>query len=143
MTHRIAISAATFGALVLLLGACNDDDQMTRPSCASVEADAGPDVAGTYRYTGSLRGTITLEQAGNTVRLVNTTYDNADDRPLIGEGTLTGNALVMRLVPENGDTDYEAEVRFVFDATGERFCVEFTDTNGDRGGLGSYIGRRQ
>jgi hypothetical protein len=108
-----------------------------------VDADAGPSVAGTYRYYGSLRGTITLEQAGSTVRLVDTVYDNADDRPLVGAGMLAGNVLEMHMVPENGDTDYEADVRFVFDATGDGFCVEFTDTNGDQGALGSYVGRRQ
>ena len=107
-----------------------------------MDADAGPSALGTYRYTGSLRGTITLAQNGNTVRLVNTTYDNADDRPLVGEGLLAGNELRMRMVPENGDTDYEAEVRFVFDGAGDRFCVEFSDTNDDRGGLGSYVGQR-
>jgi hypothetical protein len=130
-------------AVGLLAVACNGDDDPRGPSCTAVDADAGPNVAGTYRYAGALRGTITLEQTGNTVRLIKTFYDNADDRPLIGEGTLAGNELRMRMIPENGDTDYEAQVRFVFDAIGDRFCVEFSDTNDDRGGLGSYVGRRE
>ena len=91
----------------------------------------------------TLRGSITLEHQASTVRLVNTTYDNADDRPLVGQGTLQANEVDMMLVPENGDTDYRALVRFVFDATGDQFCVQCSDTNDDRGALGSYTGRRQ
>jgi hypothetical protein len=139
---KLASAVCVLGAIALL-GACEGDDDPRGPSCAAVDGDAGLSVAGSYRYFGPLRGTITLDQTGNTVRLVNTTYDNADDRPLIGEGTLAGNELRMRMVPENGDTDYTADVRFVFEATGDRFCVEFSDTNDDRGGLGSYVGRRE
>jgi hypothetical protein len=142
VTDRLTISTCVLAALGALFAGCNDDDPRNRPSCSDVLADAGPNVAGTYRYAGPLRGTIALEQTGTTVRLVKTTYDNADDRPLVGEGTLSGNELRMRMVPENGDTDYEAQVRFVFDRAGDGFCVEFSDTNDDRGGLGSYVGRR-
>ncbi len=47
------------------------------------------------------------------------------------------------MVTENGDTNYTADVRFVFDATRRSILRGFSDTNGDRGGLGSYVGRRQ
>ena len=110
--------------------------------CAERTPDASVDVGGTYRYAGALRGTIRLEQTGGTARIVNTTYENANDRPLVGTGSLAGNVFDVRLVPENGDTDYEAEVTFVFAEGGDTFCVEFSDTNGDRGPLGSYTGRR-
>jgi hypothetical protein len=145
VTGRPASVAWTFGAPALLVLACSggNESPRTRPWCPTAESAAAPDVAGTYRYLGPLRGSITLEQTGTLVRLVDTTYDNADDRPLIGEGTLEGNVLQMRMVPENGETDYDALVNFVFDATGDRFCVQFSDTNGDRGALGSYTGRRQ
>jgi hypothetical protein len=107
-----------------------------------------PAVAGTFRYQGSsfaffLIGTITFEQSGDTVRVTQVTYDNSNDRPLVGEGTLHGNQLDILLVPENGDTDFEADVTFVFSADGSTFDVSFSDTNGDNGGLGSYQGTRQ
>lgn len=56
---------------------------------------------------------------------------------------LDGNLLEVSLVPINGDTDYAADVRLLFDATGDGFCLlEFTDTNDDHGGEGSYTGVR-
>lgn len=106
------------------------------------DASAAVSVAGTYRFFGHLRGTIELEQTGTTVSLVKTTYENADDRPVVGSGELVGNVLDVVLVPENGDTNYSADVRFVFSAGGDEFCVSFSDTNGDEGRLGSYTGWR-
>jgi hypothetical protein len=128
----------------LALGAasCADTQPRAGPVCANADAGVSVQASGTYRYFGALRGTITLEQTGTEVRVVNTTYDNAKDRPLLGGGTLVGNVLEARLVPENGDTDYQALVTFVFDEGGDSFCVAFSDTNGDRGGLGTYIGQR-
>jgi hypothetical protein len=123
--------------------ACSERRGEQPPVCAAADAGATVDVSGTYRYFGALRGTITLEQRGADVQIVNTTYENADDRPLVGGGTLVGNTLEARLVPENGDTDYEALVTIVFDNGGDTFCVAFSDTNDDRGPLGSYIGQRR
>jgi hypothetical protein len=141
-SHTLAL-----GALLGIFCACSDRNEPSPPpgpSCAEIDPSAAPrNVGGNYRYLGELRGLITLEQADSTVRLVKTTYDNADDRPLVGEGTLHGNFLDMLLVPENGDPDYKALVRFVFDETSDRFCVQFSDTNDDHGPLGSYTGTRQ
>jgi hypothetical protein len=104
-------------------------------------------VAGTYDYAGTfghfLRGTVTFEQAGEMVRVVNVTYENANDRPLVGEAMLEGDRLEIVLVPENGDTDFHADVTFVFSADGDNFSVAFSDTNGDTGILGSYLGTRR
>ncbi len=114
--------------------------------CANSNPAASIDVSGLYRYSASdlfnLSGTIELAQEGQTVRVVNTTYDFGNDRALEGEGTLVGNTLAIQLVPRNGDTNYRADVQFVFGADGDEFCVGFTDTNGDAGDNGSYIGRR-
>lgn len=113
--------------------------------CAAPNGEASIDVAGVYRYsspTFQLAGTITLEQEGEVVRVVNTTYDFEDDRALMGEARLQGNLLDITLVPINGDTDYRANVRFTFSLDGDRFCVEFSDTNGDSGEQGSYTGVR-
>ena len=104
------------------------------------------DVTGTYRYSGvaplSLSGTITFEQTGRRVLLVNTTYDLGGNRPLVGEANLDDNVLQMALIPENGDTDYRADVTFVFSDDGKQFCVAFRDTNNDSGSLGSFRGER-
>ena len=89
-----------------------------------------------------LRGTITFEQDGTRVRVTDTTYENAFDRALEGEGTLEGNRLLITLVPRNGETDYSAEVLFLFGDEGATFCVEFDDTNGDAGPMGTYRGER-
>ncbi len=89
-----------------------------------------------------MSGTITFAQEGDTVRVVNTTYDFGSDRALEGEAQLQGNTLLITLVPRNGDTDYRADVTFVFSGDGDEFCVSFSDTNGDAGELGSFVGVR-
>ena len=145
-SSSVSWSSKTLGlaALLCIFGGCSDQNRTRAgPSCSEPDPSVTLNVAGSYRYAGALRGSITLEQTASTVRLVKTTYDNADDRPLVGEGTLQGNVLDMLLVPENGDTDYQALVRFVFDEPGDRFCVQFSDTNDDHGALGSYVGTRQ
>lgn len=134
--------------MVTATWACDDE----RPSyladtCQGEDSNALVEVTGLYRYTSSrfsLWGTISFDQAGTHVRVTNTTYDSADDRPLVGEGDLRGNRLDMTLVPANGDTDYQADVGFLFDPDRRAFCVlGFSDTNGDVGGPGSYVGEPQ
>jgi hypothetical protein len=125
------------------LAGCSSDPAAPAPAVIGT-----PHVAGTFRYQGGatgffLRGTITFEQEDDTVRVVEVTYDNANDRRLVGEADLHDNVLDIVLVPENGDTDFEADCKFVFSADGSRFDVEFSDTNGDAGPLGSYTGTRQ
>lgn len=110
-------------------------------------ASAGLDVNGKYRYRGAepfffLNGTITLEQDGDVVRVTETTYDSGSNRPLVGQGRLIGSTLPIVLVPENGDTDYQADVVFVFRDGGDTFAVSFSDTNDDTGGLGSFVAER-
>ncbi len=111
-------------------------------------------VAGTFRYTGQgesatgatfvLSGTITFEQQGNQVRISDSTYDFAGLRPVAGDFTeLQGNRLVAVLTPINGDTDYVADVTFIFTADGNEFSVGYQDTSGDHGELGSFRGVRQ
>jgi hypothetical protein len=135
--------------LLALVAACTSDAD---PEVAAWDCEeqplAAPDVNGVYRYEGSgppyfLRGTITFEQTGATVRVLDTTYDNAADRALEGQGTLVGNRLDILLVPRNGDPDYEAEITFLFSPDGDFFCCAFSDTNSDAGPLGSYRGERQ
>ena len=113
-------------------------------------ADPGAmlDVTGTFDFAGTsfafgLRGTITFSQTGSSVDVTDTTYSNSPDRALMGTGTLVGNTLAIMLVPQNGDTDYEAEITFRFGDGGDTFWVAFSDTNNDVGSLGSYIGRRR
>ena len=139
----VGIGVGLVATAVLGLLSCNGDDPASGPGCAEPDPSAAVDVNGTYRYVGALRGTITLVQTGNTVELTNTTYENADDRPVVGSADLDGNVLDIVLVPENGDPDYRADVRFVFDNGGDTFCVSFSDTNDDVGGLGSYTGVKQ
>ena len=129
--------------VALLLAGCP-----SAPAAPALASVGTPNVAGTFRYQGGatgffLRGSITFEQEDSTVRIVEVTYDNANDRPLVGEAALDGNVLDIVLVPDNGDTDFEADCKFVFSADGSRFDVEFSDTNGDNGPLGSYVGTRQ
>ncbi|MDH3590942.1 MAG: hypothetical protein OER88_03635 [Planctomycetota bacterium] len=117
------------------------------------EGDPNPppvNVAGLFDYDGfapplpfALRGTITFEQVGDLVRVVNVTYANANDRPLVGEATLNGRQLDIVLVPENGQTDFRADVTFIFSEDGNSFEVAFSDTNGDMGDLGDYVGTRR
>lgn len=115
-------------------------------TCPDEDPSASVDVAGVFRYFGErplmLSGTITFEQEGNLVRVIDTTYDFSGDRRLMGEAVLQGNRLTIQLVPRNGDTDYRADVTFLFNKDGDEFCVEFSDTNGDTGGMGSYRGYR-
>ncbi len=135
-------------ALPLLLGTCNSSEDSTAlPAGCEVLLTPVANVTGTYRYSSStgyfLEGTVTFEQTGTTVRCTRTTYDNANDRELMGEGTLVGNRLDIRLVPINGDLDFSADVTFLFSPDGNRWCCSFADTNGDTGPLGSYEGVRE
>ncbi|MEE9296728.1 MAG: hypothetical protein V3W34_17430 [Phycisphaerae bacterium] len=114
--------------------------------CTPQDETAAPDVSGVFRYAAaegfSLSGTIVFAQQGDTVRVLDTTYDFGTDRALQGEAQLEGNTLDIQLFPRNGDTDYRADVIFVFSDDGNEFCVAFSDTNGDRGDLGSFVGVR-
>ena len=123
--------------------------------CADQREDATLNVAGVFRYAGNgvnadtggsfnLSGTITFEQQDNMVRVTDTTYDSGGLRRLESEfADLRGNELVLTLNPINGDTDYQAAIKFVFGEDGNEFCVEFVDTNNDQGALGSFTGVRQ
>jgi len=129
--------------LTFLLAGCPSD-----PAAPAQAVLGTPNVAGTFRYQGGatgffLRGSITFEQEDDLVRVVEVTYENSNDRALVGEAVLDRNILDIVLVPENGDTDFEADCQFVFSADGSRFEVGFSDTNGDNGPLGSYVGTRQ
>jgi hypothetical protein len=143
--------ACSLALLVLLGTACEDDEPIDLPSCPAHDTSASPEVAGTFRYESlvfGLSGEITFEQEGDLVRVTDTTYDQPDvaaiARSLEGEAMLDGNRLELSLVPKNGDTDYAADdVTLVFGPSGDDFCLlEFTDTNDDRGGEGSYTGTR-
>ena len=128
---------------LFLLASCTDVGVFIPPENPAAMVD----VNGTYDYFGGsaqfgLLGTITFQQAGNTVQVVSTTYANAIDRSLMGAAELAGNRLDIVLVPVNGDMDFEAQVTFLFE-DGERFVVSFSDTNGDTGPLGSYQGARR
>jgi hypothetical protein len=129
----------------LLAAACTRTPPV-RLACPAV-ADGGVTLAvsGVYRYASpvfALRGTISFAQQGDMVQVTGTSYDNAPrDRSVVGMAPLAGNRVDVRLVPQNGDTDYTANVSFVFTEGGRRFCVrEFSDTNGDTGGDGSFFG---
>ncbi|MCH9003285.1 MAG: hypothetical protein IIC02_11985 [Planctomycetes bacterium] len=123
--------------------------------CADQREDATLNVAGVFRYAGNgvnadtggsfnLSGTITFEQQDNMVRVTDTTYDSGGLRRLESEfADLRGNELILTLNPINGDTDYQAAIKFVFSEDGDEFCVEFLDTNNDQGALGSFTGVRQ
>ncbi len=118
------------------------------PSTAPPPAGQPINVAGTFRYSGrsflSLRGTITFTQEGDQVRVTGATYDNSGDRDLVGgPAPIVGDTLNIVLVPKNGDPDYRADIKFVFTADGSQFSVQYSDTNGDAGDLGSYRGTRQ
>jgi hypothetical protein len=136
--------------LALLGSSCSSsgDDPVPIPQWDCEElGPAVVNVEGTYRYASNvgygLRGTITFVQSGTTVTCTGTTYDNANDRELEGQATIVGNRLDITLVPINGDTDYSAEVSFLFSPDGDQFCCSFNDTNGDVGALGAYDGERQ
>ncbi|MFI5401798.1 MAG: hypothetical protein ACHQ1G_02600 [Planctomycetota bacterium] len=133
--------------LPLALGTCNSSDSSALAAyCAEVSTPVA-NVTGTFRYASTtgyfLTGTVTFEQTGTTVRVTSTTYDNANDRELMGEGTIVGNRLDIQLVPINGDLDFSADVTFLFSPDGNQWCCTFADTNGDTGPLGSYEGVRE
>ena len=123
--------------------------------CADERGDATLNVAGIFRYAGNganaetggsfnLSGTITFEQQENMVRVTDTTYDSGGLRRLESDfADLRGNELILTLNPINGDTDYQAAIKFVFSEDGNEFCVEFVDSNNDQGALGSFTGLRQ
>jgi hypothetical protein len=131
--------------IVVLAVACSDSSEAPDElACGNEDPAASVGVAGEYYYysgTYALRGTITFDQEGSLVRVLDTTYENADDRALMGEAELVGNRLDIELVPKNGDTDYRATVAFLFGDPTPGFCVlGFNDTNGDYGGPRSYLG---
>ncbi len=143
----LSVMAGLSASAGLALLACVNGP-MGSSDCPAEDPIAQVDVAGTWRYSGAdifkLRGTITFEQQGSQVRVTDTTYDNSGDRRLQSEFTpLQGNKLVIVLTPKNGDTDYRADVTFLFRPDGDRFCVEFSDTNGDSGPMGTYTGFKQ
>src|SRR5688572_7577888 len=116
--------------------------------CAPADPDTSVAVDGIYDYHSpvfGLSGTITFAQEDDRVSVLETTYQPGDDaRSLVGEADLAGNRLDLTLVPANGDTDYTAEVSLIFEDGGQSFCLaEFSDTNDDVGGEGTYRGRRQ
>jgi len=129
------------------LAPCNSSGSSAVPAGCEVIPGAVINVTGTYRYASTtgyfLKGTITFEQTGTTVRCTGTTYDNSGDRELEGVGTIAGNQLDITLVPTNGDLNYSADVTFRFSADGNAFCCAFDDTNHDTGPFGSYEGVRE
>jgi hypothetical protein len=151
MNKRLTIVSRPFAAVALCVSALSivaaascSFSMLAR--CADEDSESTVDVTGTFRYAGDvpgpLTGTVVLEQEGDTVRVLDSTSDFSPNRALEGEGTLAGNRLDIRLVPRNGDTDYIADVTFVFSDGGREFCVSFSDTNDDAGVLGSFIGTR-
>ena len=138
----------TLLSVVVAVASCTDVGPRVHPfPCPEIEPDAAVEVTGLYRYASGifdLSGTITFEQSASGVAVTDTTYDTGKDRALIGPGRLQGNRLDLVLIPRNGDTDYTANVSLVFTPGVPRFCLlEFSDTNGDKSGLASYIGERQ
>ena len=133
----------------LALSACGaeHDELPDPPRCPALDQSAAPNVEGVFDYASRVwpvYGTIAFEQAGHQVRVTDTSYANANDRALDGEGVLDGNRLEIMLTPKNGDTDYQAQVDFVFSEDGGVFCLlGFADTNGDEGGPGSHYGQRR
>ncbi len=145
--HRMvfALVGVTAGAALAMLSCTGAP--LTAETCPAEQPSASINVAGTYRYAGDsiflLRGTITFVQEGELVHVTGVTYDNSGDRDLVSDPTrLEGNRLGMLLRPKNGDPDYRAIVTFIFTEDGDEFCVEFNDTNGDAGPLGTYRGTR-
>jgi hypothetical protein len=131
------------------LGACAEDPFPPFP-CPTPDPAAVIDpaaLAGSYRYASGeflLSGTITFAAGAEGLSVIRTSYDAGRDRSLAGPGRLAGNRVDLRLSPGNGDADYLAEVALLFTAGGRRFCMlEFADSNGDRGGPGSYFGERR
>ena len=134
LTGLMTASASVTGCALSFLGR---DFTPIGPDPASPT----PDVAATYEWIASIQGdnnfvltgTIAFEQSGADVSVVNTTHSNPADRDLMGAGVLEGNLLTMQMVPRNGDTDYVADGAFRFSSDGDRFEVDFSDTNGDVG----------
>jgi hypothetical protein len=173
--RRFVCKPAAVLALALAAGCLDGGAGYGPVRCPAVDPQASVFVDGRYRYASyrfTLRGTITFAQvAGDPrVRVTGTTYDNAGDRPLVGESVLQGNRLDIRLVPrasttggndggenggidggndagqdahnDGGRPDYSAQVSFVFYEAGARFCLlGFSDSNGDVGDMGSYVGQ--
>ncbi|HOB73395.1 MAG TPA: hypothetical protein PKG54_02615 [Phycisphaerae bacterium] len=143
-TYRCLVGSGLLIATLPLLAGSGCPAQ--QEPCPEENSAAVVNVAGVYRYFGTrpflLIGTITFEQEGDLVRVTDTTYENSNDRRLMGEAVLQGNRLEIQLVPQNGDTNYRADVLFLFSEDGNEFCVEFSDTNGDAGDLGTYRGTR-
>ena len=147
-THPFLVATAAVAALVGLSMLACVENITHDPGCPPESENVELNVQGTWRYAGRsiflLRGSITFEQNGKLVRVTDTTYDNASDRALQSEFTpLQGNKLVLVLTPRNGDTDYTANVTILFTDDAQRFCCEFSDTNGDEGDMGTYTGFRQ
>ena len=153
-SNRISVALGLLlglGVLTLLAGpiaGCGGGGGGGDSTCAAFDDAAILDVSGTWNYNGDafeyrLFGTITMEQAGNTVTVTGCTYVNApQDRSLTGSADLDGNRLVIVLSAPADETrgPFEADCEFLFNETGTRFCVAFSDTNGDVGGMGSYTG---
>jgi hypothetical protein len=146
--HHRRPGALALVALALAPAGCLDAGPAPAPTvtCAAPDAMASVRVGGTFRYASpefALAGTITFAQEGSMVTVTDTTYDTGRDRALTGAAPLQGNRLDVALVPKNGDTNYRAEVSLTFAEGGSRFCLlSFSDTNGDTGGRGSYLGVR-
>ncbi len=143
----LLLGAATLGGALFVAG-CGSGGSGGGDACPVDSPLTAVNVAGTFEYGQglvgpyTLRGTISFTQSSADVNVTGTTYENANDRDLIGQGTLVGNRLDITLVPKNGDPDYSAEVTFLFGDGGATFCVAFTDTNNDAGPMGSYRGSR-
>lgn len=142
------------GCAVLLCALQSACTPLNNQPCPEVNETAEVSVFGVYRYFGGgmnelsgmsfrLSGTITFVSEEGLVRVTDTTYDFAGLRRLQSEpAAMQGNRLRLLLTPQNGDEDYRADVEFVFSEDGSRFCVGFSDTNNDMGGLGSFAGNR-
>jgi hypothetical protein len=141
---RAGLIAALFVAV--FAAACPDGDRASGRDlgCPAIDGAAAITAAGVYRYVSAefaLSGTITFAQEGSLLRVTDTSYDTGNDRSLIGSAALAGNRLDIVLTPKNGDTNYTAQVSFVFSDGGRRFCLlGFSDTNGDTGQEASYLG---
>jgi hypothetical protein len=134
-------------SLLSLAGCEPNASSIELEPCSPAAADVDVAVTGVYRYQSQvlgLSGTITFAREGNRVSVLETTYDGEDARSLVGAGDLVGNRLDMTLTPANGDTDYSADVSLIFDDGGASFCLaQFSDTNDDVGGEGTYRGSQQ
>jgi hypothetical protein len=149
VTRILAATAGVLSVGALTWLGCGGFQSVEVASCAVEDPAATVNAAGVYRYAGEgtnvsgysflLSGTVTLEQDGNLIRVADCTYDSPGLRPIESEWTpLEGNKAAMKLVPRNGDTDYVADVTFIFNDGGGEFCVAYMDTNGDMGDMGSF-----